>query len=541
MPKPGVLHNPEAGTSLKRGFDTLADLLALTLGPSQGIILSEPQTGSTPEVLTDAATIARRLMQLPQRTEDVGAMLLRNLVWRMHQRVGDGCATTAVLAQAILQEAHRYQAAGANPMLLRTGLDRAARAALDALRELARPVTGEDELIAIAETITGEPELSLLLGEIFDLLGPDGHVSIEEYVAPYFEREYKEGGRFQGRLASPYLITDPPSRRAIQTGCQVALYGGDVTSLEDLQPLLELVARGENKGLALLAHDIKGTALSTLAANHQRGHLKVVAAALRRPESKRRTDFQDLAVLTGATYLSPELGASLRQIKAADLGTAQRVEASADEVIVVGQPAHAAAVRTQIDELRGRLQTVVEGAEEEEEEAEELRFRLARLSGQVATLKIGAATKTEREVMLQMARKGLRALPVALREGVVPGGGVAYLACLPAVRTARNGLAGEAAWGAGILERALQEPFLRIAQNAGASSPAAVLDRAQRRGPEFGLDAVSGLIVDMGAAGILDAAGVLREALQTAVSGATMAFTTDAIVHKRRPKESLEP
>jgi chaperonin GroEL len=539
MPKPGVLHNPEAGTGLKRGFDTLADLLALTLGPSQGIILSQPQTGSTPEVLTDAATIARRLMQLPQRTEDVGAMLLRNLVWRMHQRVGDGCATVAVLAQAILREARRYQAAGANPMLLRSGLGSAAHAALDALIGLARPVAGEDDLISVAETVTGEPELSLLIGEIFDLLGPDAHVSIEEYVAPYFEREYKEGGRFQGRLASPYLITDPPTRRAIQSGCHVALYGGEVTSLEDLQPLLELVAGSESKRLLLLAHDVKGIALSTLVANHQKGHLKVVAAALRRPEAKRRTDFQDLAVLTGAAYLSPELGSSLRQIKAADLGIARRAEADAEEVILVGQASHAAAVRAQIDELRVRLETVTEAADEEE--AEELRFRLARLAGQVATLKIGAATKTEREVMLQKAKKGLRALPLALREGVVPGGGMAYVHCLPAVRAARDGLTGEAAWGADILERALQEPFRRIAQNAGISSPATMLDRAQRQGPEFGLDAVSGRIVDMGSAGILDAAGVLREALRTAVSGATMAFTTDAIVHKRRPQESLEP
>jgi chaperonin GroEL len=274
-------------------------------------------------------------------------------------------------------------------------------------------------------------------------------------------------------------------------------------------------------------------------ANHQQGHIEVVGANLRRPESKRRSDLQDLAVLTGATLFSPELGSSLRQVKAADLGTARRIEADAEEVVVVGEASHAAAVRAQIDELRARLQALPKtGAEEE---AEELRFRLARLSGQAATLKIGAATKTEREAMLQKARKGLRALPIALREGVVLGGGVAYLRCQPAVRAARAGLAGEVAWGADILDRALQEPFRRIAQNAGVPSPAVMLARAQRQGPGFGLDAVSGQIVDMEVAGILDAAGVLGEALRTAVSGAVMALTTDAIVHKRRPQESLEP
>jgi chaperonin GroEL len=291
--------------------------------------------------------------------------------------------------------------------------------------------------------------------------------------------------------------------------------------------------------LVLLAHDIKGTALSTLVANHQKGHIQVVAAALRRPDSKRQTDFQDLAALTGASFLSPDRGASLRSIKAADLGTARRVEADVEEVVLVGEASKAEQVRLQIDELRARLQAQPEGAEPEE--SEELRFRLARLTGQIATLKIGASTKAEREVALQNARKGLRALPVALREGVVPGGGVAFLDCVAAVQTSRTELDGEAAWGADILANALEEPFRRIATNAGVSSPAVTLATAHRCGRQFGLDAVSGQIVDMEIAGILDAVGVLTAALQTAVSGAVMAFTTDAIVHKRRPQESLEP
>ena len=538
MPKPGVLHDPEVAAGLKRGFDQLADLLALTLGPSQGIVLAQQQMGDAPEILTDAATIARRVTEFPHRTEDVGAMLLRNLVWRMHLRAGDGCATAAILAQAILNQAHHYKAAGANPMLLRSGLDRAARAALNALSEMARPVEDEDDLVAIAETITGEPDLSLLLGEVFDLLGSDAHVDIEEYVAPYLEREYKEGGRWKGHLTSPYLITDPPTRRAILSNCSVALYGGDVVSFEDLQPLLEQVARSENRRLTLLAYDIKGVALSTLVANHQQNRVEVVAAALRRPESKRRTDFQDLAVLTGATFLSPDLGSSLRNVQAADLGTARRVEADAKEVIVVADAKHSLAIREQMATLRGRLEAMPKG---DEEGTEELRYRLARLSGKVATLKIGASTKTERDAMLQKARRGLRALPIALREGKAPGGGVAYLNCIPAVLQVRKEVDGEAVWGVDILARALEEPFRRIAHNAGVSSPVAVLDEAQRRGKEFGLDAVRGQIVDMEKNGILDAAGVLREALQTAVSGAVMALTTEAIVHKRKPETSLEP
>jgi chaperonin GroEL len=537
MPEPAVLQDPEAGARLKRGFDTLADLLALTLGPTQGIVLSEPATGSQPEVLSDAATIARRVTELPHRTEDVGAMLLRNLVWRMHGRAGDGTATAAVLAQSILGHAHRYKAAGANPMLLRSGIDQAALAALDALGQMARPVEDEEDLTSVAQTITAEPDLSLLLGEMYDLLGPDAFIDIEEFVAPYLEREYKEGGRWAGRLASPYLITEPPTRRALLSSCQVALYAGELADVDDVQPLLALVAGTELKRLVLLAHEIKGSALSTLVMNHQKDHVRVVAATLSRSASKRRTDFEDLAVLTGARVLSPETGSSLCHIQAGDLGTARRIEAGTDEVVVVGDERRATAIREQIATLRARLQAQPEG----DDGHEQIRFRLARLSGQVATLKIGASTKVEREAMLHKARKALRALPLALREGVVPGGGVAYLDCLPAVRGVRAQVEGEAAWGVEILAGALEAPFRQLLRNAGASSPGVILDEVQRRGRGFGYDVLSGQIVHMEEAGLMDAAGVLGEALRTAVSGAVMALTTEAIVHNRQPETSLAP
>ncbi|HIQ05800.1 MAG TPA: chaperonin GroEL [Anaerolineae bacterium] len=537
MPKPAVLQNPDASASLKRGFDTLAELLALTLGPTQGMIVSEPVTGSRPELLSDAATIARRIVALPRRDEDVGAMLLRNLVWRMHLRVGDGTATTAVLAQAILDQAHRYRAAGANPMALRRGIDQAALAALDALTQMARAVEDEEDLIAVAQTITADPDLSLILGEMFDILGPDAYITIEDYVAPYLEREYQEGGRWAGRLASPYFITDPATRRAVLPACHIVLCEDTISELEDLQPLLEIIARIEPCHVAIIAHEVRGMALSTLVVNHQRNNIRALAVSLRRPETQRKADFDDLAVLTGAQILSPARGRSLRNIMAADLGTARRVEASADELIVVGDQRHAAAVRQQIATLRAQLEAQSE--DEEEEVWDELRFRLARLAGHIATLKIGASTKAEREVMRQKAEKALRALPLALREGVVPGGGVAYLNCIPTVRQVEA--EGDEAWGVAILARALEEPFRRIVHNAGIDAPGAVLAQARRYGDAFGYDALKGEIVQMEQAGILDAAGVLRRALQVAVSGAVMALTTEAIVLKRRPETSLEP
>lgn len=528
-----VVRTPQADIRLKRGFDTMADLLALTLGPTQGIILSEREGQAEP--LTDAAVIARRILELPDRAEDVGAMLLRNLVWRMHLRAGDGCATTAVLAQSILDQAHCYKAAGANAMLLQRGLKKAAAAAMEALAQMAQPVEDEDDLSRVAETVTGEPELSLILGEMFDILGPDGYVIIQDYVAPYLEREYKEGGRFQGRLVSPYLITEPATRRTTLTNSPVALYAGPVSSLEDVQPLLELALRQEAKGITLLAHEIKGTALNTLVANHQPDKLRVAAVALRRPAAKRRTDFEDLAALTGAALISPELGRRLSHITAADLGQAQRVEADTESVVVVGHPQQAVSIREKIETLQARLDSLPP----DDDNREELRFRMARLSGRVATLKLGAHTKTARDTLHQKAEKGLRSLPLALREGIAPGGGVAFLDCIPAAQAVAAG--GEEGWGVDILSRALEEPFRRIVANAQKDSPAVKLAEARRQGPGVGYNALTGQTVPMIEAGIVDAAGTLRLALETAVSGAAIALTTETLILRRHLTKSMKP
>lgn len=535
MPKPAVIQNPDTALGLKHGFDKMANVLAVTLGPTQGIVLSQSSADGQLELLNDSATIARRILQFPNRTEDVGAMLLRNLVWRMHLKAGDGCATAAVLSQAILQQAHRYKAAGANAMLLQRGLKKAAKAALESLRAMAIPVDDEDDLTRVAETVTGEPDLSLILGEMFDIIGPDGYVTIEDFVAPYLEREYQEGGRFKGQLVSPFLISEPATRRGVLGGSSVALYAGDVSAIEDVQPLLELAAAQKSKQITLIAHEIKGIALNMLVANHQQQRVKVIAVNLRRPAGKRSADFEDLAVLTGATVITPELGRQLQHITAADLGAARRVEADADSVIVIGNTDRATAIREQIETLQGRLTDL----EPDDDDTDELRFRMARLSGRVATLKLGAFTKAGRDAIRQKANKGLRSLPLALREGVAPGGGVAYLDCIPAMK--QVAAEGEEAWGVDILARALEAPFRRIVANAGKHEPAVELAHARQMGPGCGYNALTGKTVAMTEAGIFDAVGVLRLALETAVSGAALALTTEVMVLKRNPQQSMEP
>ncbi|MCI0478130.1 MAG: hypothetical protein L0Y55_17955, partial [Anaerolineales bacterium] len=484
MPVPQLLQHELATDPLKRGFDKIANLLAVTLGPTQGVILSKHETRAAPEILSDAATVARRIIALPDRAEDVGAMLARNLVWRQHLRAGDGCATTAVLAQAILRHARAYIAAGGNAMMLRRGIERAGRAAVDALKTMARPAKTE-QLARVAETITGDPKLSALLAEIFTKLGPEAHVTVEDYLAPYLERQYYEGGRFVGRLVSPYFITDSATRRANIADCHIALYAGAVSSIDDIEPLLKIVAETSWQQVALIAKEISGTALMTLVLNHQQGKLKILAAELRENESKRANDFDDLAALTGATILSLEPGRPLAKIDPSDLGAAPRVEADADELIVVAGEGEPEAIKKQIALLRARMDTLAES----DDEIKDLKFRLARLNGQIAKLMIGAHTEAERNVIHQQAEKAIRALPLALREGVVPGGGVAFLNCIPAVRAVDA--RGDEAFGVQVIARALEEPFKRIAQNAGLDAPALLIADAQQRGAQFDLATIT--------------------------------------------------
>lgn len=535
MPVPEIVVGEQATAGLKRGFDRLTNLLELTLGPTQGLILSEKNRSSQPELLTDAATIARRIVALPNRAEDIGAMLARNLVWRMHQRVGDGSATTAVLARAILDQASRYVAAGGNPMLLRRGIDRAIPAAIQALRQMARPVQSESVLGQVALTISGEEKLSAILGEMFQRLGSDAHVLIEDYAAPYLERQYYEGGRWKARLASPYFVSETATRRAMIQEAHVVLYAGDLKTVEEVEPVLKIVGGTPWHQLALIAHEISGPALTTLVLNHQQGRIKIMAVELREPHSKRQLDLEDLAVLTGATVMANERGKPIARIEPPDIGAAPRVEGDAEELIVVGGEGDPADVERARQALRARIAALPET----DEELGHLRFRLARFSGQIAKLMIGAYTESERSVIHEKAEKAIRALPLALREGVVPGGGRAYLDCIPAVRAVQA--QGDEAYGIEIVARALEEPFRRIAANAGAPAPAALMAEAQRRGPGWGWDALTGQMVSLEAAGIIDPSVVLREALQTAASGAVMALTTEALVLKRNPDTTFEP
>lgn len=542
---PSVLLSPVANDALFRGFDRLAELLACTLGPSRGHALSESLMGraNKPEFVNDAAVLARRMMQFPDRAEDVGAMLLRQLAWRVHQKVGDGSATAAVIAQTLFREGRRLTVGGASVMRLRAGVEAGVAAARASLERQARPVGDYGDLIRLALTATGAESLSVALGEMFHNLGSSAHIDVEEYAAPYIERDYHDGGRWKARISSSYLYTDPTARVADVRDAMVALYDGDVSEFEQVEPLLRLAVELSPLGdtavrVAVFAHEVRGAALAALIANTQQKRLQAVAVDLRRAGAQREADLEDLATVTGARVIVPAGGGRMEDLGKADVGHAARVKASPDDAIVAGIGREAARERV-IGALRKRAGNKALS----EEERDDARFRIARLVGQLGTLKVGAYTEAERTSLRQKADKGLRLLPRALDEGWVPGGGVALLRAAQAVEAAAADMADpEMAWGARALARALEAPFERLLANARVDAKPIAAELRRRKTPrDLGYDVVKGAITPMREAGILDAAGVLGDVVATAASGALMALTTDVIVLRRDPPLMYEP
>ncbi|HEX9439893.1 MAG TPA: TCP-1/cpn60 chaperonin family protein [Roseiflexaceae bacterium] len=539
MAIPEVLLGLAARESLMRGFDTLARLLAITLGPAQRTILATSYQRAMPEALGEAATIARRFVAPPDSAENIGAMLLRNLVWRQHERCGDGCASAAVLAQSLLAAADRYQAAGFDLVALRRGIDRAVAVATAALRRAARAVDGEDDIERVALAMCGDPQMSPLLAELFVLLGADASIVVESYTAPYLEREYLEGGRWKARLASPYLAGQSANRmllgapRAVLHDCSVALFAGTVQSLEELRLLLEQVAQSDRRRLLLVAQNFGEPALTTLVINHQRGLAQIAAVELREAGERRRRDFEDLAALTGARLLAADRGDRLRDVASESLGRVRRAEATDRDLAIYGTR-NSGHVRARVAALRTHLAVAADEAEQSE-----LRARLGRMANGTAILKIGAASTPERELLGARAEQCVRALPLALRDGVVAGGGSAYLFAADAL----GGLEASGAERLGVeaVRRALEAPLRQIVANAGKRDPAQVLAELRRRGSDWVYDGVADAIVRVDECGMLDAADVLCEALQAAASGAVTALTTEALVLKRAPETSFAP
>jgi len=521
---------------LTQGVNLIANLVAPTLGPIAGHIANQRDTRG-PELLDDSATAVRRILSLGDPRIDVGAMLMRSLIWHTAQRVGDGGATCAILARAIYMNTLRMIAGGVNFRDLEQGIHAGTEAVSADLLAGAKPVASEDELSAVAYTVVRDRPLAGILGEMSHLLGPDAKVNIQKYVAPYLEREYHAGANFGAEIASYLLYTDATRKQAVQTDCAVALVAANLTTAEDVIPLMEAALANGHSSLVILGNAFKDAALHVIVTNQRakKKKLNVLATKIKPVGEERRYAFDDLALLTGATVLGQGFTPPASRAKAEHLGKALRVEVDNGQFRLLPERQRLVEAQPEVAMIRQRLAAMAQN----DEDRPLLTSRLASLSGGMGTLKVGAVGKLEREVRAENAERALKVLSSAQLTGIVPGGGAALLHARAALATTK--LDGEAQYGVELMHDVLDAPLRQILVNAHVHAPGVVIDQVQEAGPGHAYDVLQGKVDDALQCGVLDVAGVLDTVLRTAVSTALMALSTDTIVYHRKPQQSLEP
>ncbi|MBX3013054.1 MAG: hypothetical protein KF832_16170 [Caldilineaceae bacterium] len=542
MNRPQVVGQPTTHRDIMVGINLIADLLAPTLGPNGGTVASGPTAGSRVELLDDASTIVRRIISLGHPRKDIGAMVMRSLIWRVGQRAGDGGATAAIIARAIYREGVRLSNAGYNTIRMARGIEQGVRVVHETLRQQAKPIAGETDLASVARTITKDDALSSVLGEMSYLLGPDAHVVIEKYVAPYLQRRYIAGAHYGAEIRSMYFYTQPDQKRALLVAPAIALVEQRLTETDQVVPLMEAAVAQGFKALVIVASDVSGAALGALVANQQapaeKKKLSTLAVKLKPVGDELRWAYGDLALLTGATLLGDKQVRTAAKALPTDLGRTQRVEFANNSVVVVAPENKRKDVQVEVANLR---QHIVELPLDDEDRPKHIK-RLGALTGGVGELKIGAHAKNERAVREAQAERSLKVLSAAQRGGVVAGGGAALYHCIPALQAAAEQESDEhVAQGMRLLATALAAPLEQIIINAGEQAPKVFMQQIRDQGSSTTYDATQGRVVDAFTTGVLDVADVVAQLVHIAASGAMMALSTDAIVYHRKPKESLQP
>jgi chaperonin GroEL len=518
-------YGDEARQSLQDGLDILANAVKTTLGP-RGHNVALGREFGLPLVVNDGVSVAKDI-ELEDPFENLGARLVRQAAEKAEERTGDGTTTATVLAQAIVHEGFRNVAAGADPMALGRGLNRARVAVDDAISARAIPVVGTKAIAQVATISANDPAIGGLIGGVMKRVGRDGAVTVEESQTLDNEVEYVEGMQIDQGYLSPYFVTDPDRMEAVVDQPSILLTDRKVASLGDIVPILEKLIAAGQKDLVLVAETVEGEALATLVVNRLRGTVNVVAVKAPGFGDRRKAMLGDLAILTGATVVSEEVGKRLDTLELADLGAARRVVVTRDRTAIIeGKGVHEQ-IQARLAELRAQVETATSDFDRDK-----LKERLAKMAGGVAVIRLGASTETELTEIKHRVEDALAATRAALEDGIVPGGGVALLAAAPEID--RLDLQGDEAVGARCLRRALAEPMRQIAANAGYDGGMVVetvrrLSRERRR-PNLGFNALTGRYVDMVKAGIIDPAKVTHAALEAAVSTAAMLLTTEAAV-----------
>ena len=525
-----ILFDEEARRALGRGVDALANAVKVTLGPKGRNVVLDKKFGA-PTITNDGVTIARDI-ELEDPFENMGAQLVKEVATKTNDIAGDGTTTATLLAQAMIHEGMKNVAAGANPMIIKKGIDEAVKTLVDEIKAKSKKVEGQADIAQVATISSANEETGKLIAEAMEKVGKDGVITVEESKTMRTNLSVKEGMQFDRGYISPYLVTDTDKMEATLDDPYILITDRKISAINDILPILEQVVKA-GKQLAIIAEDIDGEALTTIVVNKLRGTFKALAVKAPGFGDRRKAMLQDIATLTGGTVISEELGRKLDSVTLADLGQAHKMVSTKDETTIIGGKGDKEAIAERVAQIKQQISQTTSDFDREK-----LQERLAKLSGGVAVIEIGAATEVEMKDKKYRIEDALNATRAAVEEGIVAGGGTTFLDILPALDKLE--VEGDEKVGVNIVKRAIEEPVRQIAQNAGLEG-SVVVENVKKAGTGIGFNALKNEYVDMLKAGIVDPAKVTRSALQNAASIASMVLTTETLVADKPEKEAPAP
>lgn len=520
----------DARRAMLRGVDALADTVKVTLGPKGRNVVLEKKFGS-PLITNDGVTIAKEI-ELEDTFENMGAQLVKEVATKTNDVAGDGTTTATVLAQAMIREGLKNVAAGANPMVLRKGIEKAVNAAVAQIKTISQPVEGRDNIAQVAAISAGDDEIGVLIADAFEKVGKDGVITVEESKGFTTELEVVEGMQFDRGYISPYMVTDSDKMEAVLDEPFILITDKKLGNIQEILPVLERVVQS-GRPLLIVAEDVEGEALATLVVNKLRGTFTAVAVKAPGFGDRRKAMLGDISTLTGGQVISEELGLELKNTSIDQLGRARQIRVSKENTIVVDGYGDKKEINARISQIKHQIEETTSDFDREK-----LQERLAKLAGGVAVIKVGAATETELKEKKLRIEDALNATRAGVEEGMVPGGGTAFINVIAALDSVSA--SGDELTGVNLVRKALESPVRQIAENAGVEG-SVIVERLKKEAVGFGYNAATGEWADMIKAGIVDPAKVSRSALQNAASVAAMFLTTEAVVADKPEKEKAAP
>ncbi len=525
-----ILFDEDARRALGRGVDALANAVKVTLGPKGRNVVLDKKFGA-PTITNDGVTIARDI-ELEDPFENMGAQLVKEVATKTNDIAGDGTTTATLLAQAMIQEGMRNVVAGANPMIVKKGIELAVKTLVEEIKNKSKKVEGNAAIAQVASISSSDEEIGKLIADAMDKVGKDGVITVEESKTMDTDLSVVEGMQFDRGYISPYMVTDADKMEAVLNDPYILITDKKISSINDILPILEMIMK-QGKELLIISEDLDGEALATLVVNKLRGTFKALAVKAPGFGDRRKAMLEDIAILTGGTVISEELGRKLDSVELADLGRARQVRATKEETTIVDGAGDKGAIDARVAQIKKQIAETTSDFDKEK-----LQERLAKLAGGVAVIEIGAATEVEMKEKKLRIEDALNATRAASEEGIVAGGGTTFIDILPALD--KINAEGDVKVGVNIVKRAIEEPVRQIADNAGLEG-SVVVENVKKAGVGIGFNALTNEYVDMIAAGIVDPAKVTRSALQNAASIAAMVLTTETLVADKPEKEPPMP